>query len=166
MFASEDHIQESTRVKHTAKAGGNALNVEWQQFTTRTLCLKCFQPFKCFALMIKHFKVCKLPFECDVCDKIFKLESNLLDHFNSAHRKSSKYVWLLVRGSTKIPHTNVAFAGLIYFSHEGFYNSHFKNIHKADHGKKVAYHFFGKIFRSKNFMVPHLLKAHRMKLKR
>jgi len=25
MFASEDHIQESTRVKHTAKAEGNAL---------------------------------------------------------------------------------------------------------------------------------------------
>jgi Zinc finger, C2H2 type/Zinc-finger of C2H2 type len=162
MFASKDHIQEHARKTHSKSRRKcphcGMTPALYNTHVVNTKCLKCYEPFKCFALLKKHSSTCKLSFECDICSKAFKIESSLLEHFENVHKKVDKSTWL---GARK--HGNSAFKCIdckIYFAHEGFFNSHFKNIHK-DY-KKVTCHLCKKLVRSKSLLESHLVKVHRI----
>jgi KRAB domain-containing zinc finger protein len=160
MFASEYHIQEHARKTHSKSKKKcphcGMTPAIYNTHVVNTKCLKCCKPFKCFALVKKHKATCKLSFGCDICSKQYKVESALLEHFESSHRKFDKNTWL---GATK--HSNSAFkcvACKIYFAHEGFFNYHFRYLHKDC--KKLTCHLCEKLVRCKSRMEYHLVHVH------
>lgn len=162
MFGNKDHINEHVRKTHSKSRRkcphcGLAPAI-YNSHVVNTKCLKCLKPFKCFALMKKHTKVCKLAFHCDFCDKAFTMESSLMNHFKAVHRKFNKNVWL---GAKK--HKESAFKCepcKIYFAHEGFLNAHLRYFH-IDR-KTCTCHVCGKLVRCKSRMEYHLVHVHRV----
>jgi hypothetical protein len=161
MFASKDHINEHVRKTHSKRKKCPHCGMKPALYNTHvvnTKCIKCCMPFKCFTLLRKHSPSCKLAFQCDVCDKMFKIESRLLMHVNSVHRKIDKNIWLGSRKNKKSAFKCTDCK--VYFAHEGYFNLHFKNIHQLF--KKVTCHFCKKEVRSKSILELHLRKVHRI----
>jgi KRAB domain-containing zinc finger protein len=160
MFSSEDHIQEHARKTHSKNRKKcphcGMTPALYNTHVVNTKCLKCCEPFKCFTLVKRHKSTCKLSFKCDICSKVFPIESSLLQHFENAHRKFDKNMWL---GARK--HSKSAFKCKdckIYFAHEGFFNSHHRNLHKDC--KKLTCHFCEKLVRCKSILEHHLIRVH------
>jgi hypothetical protein len=160
MFASKDHITEHARKTHSKSRKKcphcGMTPALYNSHVVNTKCLKCLQPFKCYALMMKHRKGCKLLYNCDFCSKDFKMEAWLLNHFKLMHRKSNKNVWL---GAKK--YKGSAFKCepcKIYFKHEGFYNAHLRFFHLERN--TCTCHICGKLVRCKRRMEYHLVHVH------
>jgi hypothetical protein len=160
MFASKDVIQEHTRKTHSKTRRkcphcGLAPAI-YNSHVVNTKCLKCNEPFKCFASMKKHKKGCKLTYHCDFCDKNFRNESHLINHFQAIHRKYDKNTWL---GAKK--HKESAFKCercKILFAHEGFLNAHVRYFH-LDRNTCTC-HICGKLVRCKSRMEYHFVHVH------
>jgi hypothetical protein len=162
LFASKQHIHEHVRKTHSKNRKKcphcGMTPALYNTHVVNTKCLKCCQPFKCFTVMREHKKMCKLVYECDFCDKAFKLESVLLKHFKRVHRRKNKNIWL---GGKK--HKGSAFKCelcKIYFAHIGFLNSHCRYFHVNT--KHCACHICGKLVRCKSRLEYHLVHVHRI----
>lgn len=157
IFASNHHLHEHSRKAHS-KNKKNCVHCGYvpaiyKTHAVKTNCKKCLMPFKCIALLKKHSKLCTLSFECDICDKTFRRERILLEHFEFMHRPRNENLWL---GAKKYKTSAFKCVGCkVYFPHEGFYNYHFMPYHRV-FNKKICDHC-GKWFRKRHEIQSHMM---------
>jgi hypothetical protein len=119
MFASKDHIHEHARKSHSTSRKKcphcGMTPVTYKVHVANSKCMKCFEPFKCFTLMRKHSKLCKLSYDCDFCDETFKNEFLLMRHFHFKHKKETKACGWVGR-NTKNRHLSASPAKFIFLT--------------------------------------------------